>query len=61
MNEAKDQVVVCTICVEIHGRDTSQAVQCPRCKQIVGCFWHRGYSEHIRYCGRTKRANDGQG
>jgi uncharacterized C2H2 Zn-finger protein len=42
--------VVCEVCLDIHGRDTSQAVQCPKCGRIVGCFWHGGYFKHIRDC-----------
>ncbi len=46
---------ICPICMEIHGRDTSQAILCPYCGRIIGCFWHpHGATKHMRECGERK-------
>lgn len=44
---------VCKKCVEVHGRDTNSAIQCPKCNKIVGCFWHRTGTTHIVNCKRS--------
>lgn len=41
---------ICAECVDIHGRDTRMPVQCPRCHQLVGCFWHDAGVKHLRKC-----------
>ena len=45
---------ICATCIEIHGRDTNAPIQCPVCKQIVGCFWHARGGLHIRNCQRAR-------
>jgi hypothetical protein len=50
VGEGWQRPIICATCMDIHGRDTSQAVSCSTCKRIVGCFWHGGFSKHIRAC-----------
>lgn len=45
---------ICKMCVEIHGRDTNQPIQCPGCTKIVGCLWHDKGIEHLMKCWRPK-------
>lgn len=42
--------IICEKCIQVHGRDTNQAIQCPTCNQIVGCFWHRTGITHVIKC-----------
>ena len=49
---------ICETCMEVHGRNTNSPIQCPVCKQIVGCFWHKQNTAHIRNC-RNDCRNDG--
>jgi predicted RNA-binding Zn-ribbon protein involved in translation (DUF1610 family) len=55
--------VVCSTCMQIHGRDTRRAVVCPKCGEMVGCFWHPGKATtHIKTCkGRTPEAVEKEG
>lgn len=48
-------MIICATCIKVHGRDTNTPIQCPVCKQIVGCFWHARAGLHIRRCERAAR------
>lgn len=52
MQDAIDSVFpnVCYVCIRIHKRDTTHPIQCPKCKKIIGCFWHNKNIKHIRNC-----------
>ena len=53
---------ICKKCVEIHKRDTKEPVQCPYCKEIIGCFWHpSGFHKHLQNCKkRAESAKSGK-
>ncbi len=46
--------MICRPCQYFHGRDTNAPIRCPTCKQIVGCFWHRQNTAHIRGCSKIQ-------
>lgn len=42
--------IFCATCWEVHGRDTRSPIQCPKCGNLVGCFWHMKGTRHILTC-----------
>lgn len=48
-------VVICDICVRVHGRDTNSPIECPVCHEIIGCFWHKRNTAHIREHSRHRQ------
>lgn len=43
--------MICKTCFKVHGRDTSQPIECPFCHNAIGCFWHMGdIQKHINQC-----------
>jgi hypothetical protein len=42
--------MICLTCQRVHGRDTHAPIQCPHCKQLIGCFYHRRNIWHIKVC-----------
>jgi len=46
----KKTKLICETCLRVHGRDTNSPIQCPTCKQVIGCYWHAPNYRHIREC-----------
>lgn len=42
--------IVCQICIEVHGRDTNQPIECRKCKCLIGCYWHKRGATHMKTC-----------
>lgn len=51
--------VICQLCVDATGRDTTQQLNCTRCGRFTGCFWHsRLYHKHVAMCKSVNRSEE---